>query len=258
MYHFQRSDYQSNSLYILYICLELTGKGEASQPCVEVRLVWGRLCLVGFDPHHWRGEPRPTGFRSLSAPSSPHRDPSSWVIETNPNSRYDVREQGSNVGPQYWASRWGKSHSVHLVWGKTWFVFLQHFSSWRFWRLVVGPVIPATMRRVRVPLPPPKPYMPLAQSHPPVARQGAKKRRVPVVDVFKRSPIAACPQASNSAVCRSLATRNAHKTCVSLTLHQTSGSGENGKSSVPKRAVCAPNPIWVYALGRPSGLANVQ
>jgi hypothetical protein len=162
------------------------------------------------------------------------------------------------VGQQYRASRWGKSHSVHLVVGKTWYVFSQHFSSWRFWRLVVGRLIPATMRRVYVPLPPPKPYTLLAQSHPPVARQDAKKRRVPVVDVSKPSPIAACLQTSNCAVCRFSTTRSASKICVSLTRRQTSGSGGNGKSSGPKRAVCAPNPVWGYALGRPSVVAVVQ
>jgi len=98
----------------------------------------------------------------------------------------------------------------------------------------------------------------LAQSHPPVARQDAKKRRVHVVDVSKPSPIAACLQTSNSAVCRFSTTRSASKICVSLTRHQTSGSGGNGKSSGPKRAVCAPNPIWGYALGRPSVVAVVQ
>ena len=160
--------------------------------------------------------------------------------------------------PQYWSSRWGKSHSVHLVWGKTWYVFLQHFSSWRFWHLVVGPVIPATMPLVRVPLPHPRPYMPLALSHPPVARQVVKKRRVPGVDVSKRSQIAACLQASKSAVCRFSTTRNAPKICVSLTIHQTCGSGKNGKISAPKRAVCVPNPIWADTLGRPSVLATGQ
>ena len=128
------------------------------------------------------------------------------------------------------------------------------------------------MHLVRVPLPHPRPYMPLALlhpphprpymplalSHPPVARLGAKKRRVPVVDVSKQSPIAACPQANNSAVCRFLTTRNAPKMCVSLAMHQTSGSGKNGKPLARKRVVCAPNPIWGYALGRPSVLAVVQ
>lgn len=137
---------------------------------------------------------------------------------------------------------------------------------------MVGPVIPAAMHLVRVPLPHPRPYMPLALSHPPhprpymplalshppVARLGAKKRRVPVVDVSKQSPIAACPQANNSAVCRFLTTRNAPKMCVSLAMHQTSGSGKNGKPLARKRVVCAPNPIWGYALGRPSVLAVVQ